>query len=333
MGNRSIAGILLLIAFVTARADDGWIVQTGDAYQFGKQNPNIQMLKEDLRITIEDVVKVDVRFTFVNHGPATRVLMGFPEERGNVEEPGIENFRSWIDGRRVKVQRKSLSANRDLREYSVAWLKEVSFTQGGRREVRVTYETGLSGNASGDLAFDYILSTAKTWQMPIRDFRATVDWRHAVHSSRPHLSLPGALWAWKPSGPCRRTAIVKNFVPRGNLSLAMRSGFWNFVVDGNPLGFPRGSEGYVLGSGRNVMVPREMLTYFGLDGYKLVGRRLFGPTGKRVVLQTGVHMRSRWKDGSDVKPYLYLWDVIRGVGGSFRYDSREKRIDIRLKRR
>ncbi len=100
-----------------AHSNDGWLVDVGDAFQFGKTNPYIQMASEDLRINLSGFgADVEVRYTFVNHGPATRVFIGFPENRGNVDMPALEGFRTWVDGRRVKVQRKSLSANRDTRE-------------------------------------------------------------------------------------------------------------------------------------------------------------------------------------------------------------------------
>lgn len=314
-----------------AGANDGWVVNVGDAYQYGKSNPFIQMASEDLRINLSGYgADVEVRYTFINHGPASRVYIGFPEYRGNVDVPALEGFRTWVDGQRVKVQRKSLSAVREMREYEVVWLKQVSFPRNGKRRIVVKYHTGLSGTASGDYGLYYILSTARTWRMPIRDFRVTVDWSKLTRVSRPDLILPGAVASWKVSGPCRRTSVVKNFVPRGELNLKMRFGFWNFTLNGKRMPLPTMPDDCVYGSGRNPMVPVQLLSRFLAGDFVTKGNKLYAASGRHKGLAVGIHKRAMIR-GNEKLPCVYLREAIKALGGTTRYNAYDKRLDIRLK--
>lgn len=341
--------LLLLTLLVSSWANDGWMVSSGGAYQFGKANPNIQMLSEDLRINlINGGANVEVRYVFKNHGPASEITIGFPEERGNVEGPGIRKLSSWIDGRPVRVQRKSLSADFDNRMYKVVWMKKVKFAANGSRSIIVRYETDLSGDTSETYGFYYTLITAKTWKLPIRDFRVTVDWTQMNDQSKPQFVLPGAQNAWKVSGWRRRTASLHNFVPRGDLELRMRWGFWNFRFNGKRVNMTSSYEDVIRGSRQDPMIRlRNCKTvlcappdYVRQDNSwsKFESKYFGGPfevsdywvktaDGKRHRLARASRLRFDSHENKRV-PFIYIKDLVRALGGTFKYNRADERVDI-----
>lgn len=350
---------------VTAWANDGWYVGTGGPTPFGSTHPSIQMLREDLRIDLRDGrADFDVTFVFKNHGRSTTVTMGFPEERGNLEEPDIVNFATWVDGVRVKAQRKSLMADRVNRQYRAVWLKRVFFAAGGSRRVRVKYSTSISGNTSEQYFVEYILLSARSWKQPIMDFKVTVDWSRLRTRSKPEFTILRKGATWEVNGRKRRTMRLRNFTPNQNLVLDMRLGFWNFRVNGRKIPQPRllkdregrlvEPTGLIHGSGRDPFIDSERMgLFFGVAERELSSEprtweEWLGPNTRAVggiftVSEKGlafensrnvVHrirtvLKNDERTGRD-RQYVSLRDVVRALGGTSRYLSYEECFEIRL---
>lgn len=346
--------ILALAATLgVVRANDGWYIGTGVPTPLRASHPNIQMVSEDLKIWLGSKVVVDVTFVFKNHGPATKVTMGFPEHRAVMEEPGIVNFRSWVDGKRVRVTRKGLSADKVDRIYEAVWLKEVQFARNGSRMVRVRYDTGLSGNTSGQYALTYILKTAKSWRMPIEKFTITVDWTGLRGLSKPELHIVNADVKWVIRGNRRRTATIKNFTPKGDVALTLREGFWNFRVNGRKIPLPTTDHRYgaVVGSRTDPLFRIEDIgVLFGTRGsysefgvnwfdwgapladaiggpFAVANNKLTWQDGRTLRLARGTRTRSvRYEEYR----YVYLRDLVNALGGRMRYVASDERIDITI---
>src|SRR5687767_5304472 len=112
-----------------AVANDGWWAATGEIGGFGKHD-QIQMVEEriDIRLRTESA-QVTVDFVFRNHGPATTVTMGFPEEYTAVRR-GMKSFTSTVDGIPQSVRKKVVISDKENEDWNVVWLKEVEFQAG-----------------------------------------------------------------------------------------------------------------------------------------------------------------------------------------------------------
>lgn len=166
---------LLALAAPLARANDGSITW-GEAPSLTKNHPWVEMRSEVVRLKVGTrQTRVECDFVFVNHGPACTVRMGFPDHTDDDHEEQstvtyFKGFRSFVDGREVKVQ----SANGPLEDgYRVKWsTKPVRFGARGTllatRRVRDTYlvETGGETRTSVTVA-SYTLHTGSSWRGPI----------------------------------------------------------------------------------------------------------------------------------------------------------------------
>jgi hypothetical protein len=125
--------IFAMLPMPVCHADDESLTGVSGTIELLWPNPSIRMVEE--HVDIEDVTAphVTARFVFTNEGPATNVLIGFPEmgdqiEPGKPESPGLDNFRSFVDGKPIAVTRRmARSKPRSLSEFDyVAWyLKRV----------------------------------------------------------------------------------------------------------------------------------------------------------------------------------------------------------------
>ena len=110
-----------------AVANDGWWVATGELGGFGKHD-QIQMVEERIAIDLrQEFAHVSVDFLFKNHGGATPVTLGFPEEYAGPMDRGFRSLSSTVDGIRQPVRRKVLSSDAEWRFWNVVWLKDVRF--------------------------------------------------------------------------------------------------------------------------------------------------------------------------------------------------------------
>lgn len=158
---------LFFLAISWAGADDGAVSGVGGSLRLMQEHPSIAMTAE--RVTIEltpSRAEVDCIFYFENHGPATRVRMGFPESGGGDGSSGFSQFASWVDGRRVKTRIEGLE--RRGGDWNRWRTKTVSFAAHQRRLVRVRYRAPLGGDISGHRSFSYRLDTGGSWKGAIK---------------------------------------------------------------------------------------------------------------------------------------------------------------------
>lgn len=149
------------------------------------------MAREDVEIVIEGgKAKVRAKFTFKNHGAATKVRMGFPdtdarEQSGESTQsrrrPYLNDFRSWVDGNRVATE--TVQA---LGSFGLWHAKTVAFGRNQTRTVTVAYWTELGNQYVGEIgkkptraafssACSYVMSTGASWRGPIGYARVTVQ--------------------------------------------------------------------------------------------------------------------------------------------------------------
>ena len=187
-------------------ANDGSSSGVGGRWRMlGGEHKDVQMVRELVRIRPHQsgfVTTAD--FVFRNHGAATTVVMGFPEESGGVDSSSrlsFSSFASWVDGRRVKVRRRVNSQSSE--DYQWLWTKTVHFGRHQTRRVRVRYVSeGGGGDSSGYSWVSY-------------DFTGG-NWRGQVEKSVLDVILPRGSYSfpdyakdqWKPLKWRRATHFV-----------------------------------------------------------------------------------------------------------------------------
>ena len=329
-------------------ANDGYWSTTGAAYPFKKRHQSIQMVSEDIRIRLgEEDAAVEVLFTFRNHGKATSVTMGFPEEGYAGPPKSILGFKSWVDGRPVKVRRRKLNVGRDLDyepdDWKAVWLKEVPFSAGQIRQVKVKYTGMYGGDVTGRQSLNYILRTGASWRGPIQNCRVTVDWTRAGLHGRPELSMGGVVPKWRSPSRTSATATIRNLRPQADLTITMIPGFWRFTVNGQPVP----SSGWALphmvrGSKSDPLIHAETVgNVFGrwdakyhnwnawehpiikkLGGpFEVELSSLVSPTKLLRLARPARMFTSPWEEKKGIE-YIYLRDVVKALGGTYTYDPK-----------
>lgn len=179
-----------------ARANDGGIAWGGSPSLL-KSHPSVSMQSELVQITIgEDNVLVDCRFVFQNHGPATSVRMGFPDEGSgddNADEDGSQGrqgkpmsnfkwFKSWVDGAPAKTE---LVLGPDPGQ---SWhAKTVSFAPNAKRVVRDQYSVPVGSQIARDGVYwqaAYTLRTGSSWKGPIGRSEIVVRFSRPLQAAR-----------------------------------------------------------------------------------------------------------------------------------------------------
>jgi hypothetical protein len=355
--NRILPALLVQAVSAFAVANDGWWAAAGGAGAFGKSHPHIRLLAEHVSIDLRnEYAAVAVEFLFRNEGPASHVTMAFPEEYGGPMRFGMEQFRSWVDGDRVMCRRKVIAANEEENDWKAVWLKEVSFRQGHSRKVRVSYRSPYAGNTSGDRLLTYILRTGASWKSVIGRVKLTVDWTKMTALSKPELRLEDANVVWKSVGRRKSEAILKDLEPTADLQLSMVSGFWNFTLDG--LRIPQQAMGFngrrvIKDPGKALINIDDIANFFGgsrrdprtgtaeWEEWAATAVRKFGGpfkiVGNKVLFESGKALQLPKKPLA-IKPtnwgrarsFVALKDLVRVLGGTYRWNAREERIDIRF---
>jgi hypothetical protein len=172
----------LVLAFVPdqVQADDTSLGAVGFAVM-PMENTQIAMAAEWVDVELAfDQSWVTCIFTFTNTGPATDVLMGFPQMQARPnrrEAPELRDFRAWVDGREVAVIFRPQAAGEDEERYAGWYTFDVPFAADQTRVVRNTYHGRLtwSGSAYGR-SFGYILHTGANWAGPISQANVIVHW-------------------------------------------------------------------------------------------------------------------------------------------------------------
>jgi hypothetical protein len=350
----------LFLSFSLCCANDGHTVETGSAINFSKSR-YVQMVSEDIRIWLDDEKsRVQVDFVFKNHGPRHTVTMGFPDQGDNVDLPTMENVRSTVDGVRAtltfrdRTKRTEDDPNPDVVEG--VWTKRVPFAKGESKRVRFSYTVKHGGNTSNETYAHYILKTGATWRGKIVMSRITVDWSQ-VRKRRPPIiredseeafELVGDNWTY---GNNRAVGVYRNFIPDFDLKFDMLPSFGHIVLNGElrehiypPLlmvGHPADLRlpisalpKFFEGSG-----PNGENMYWGNPCTAAFGGSISFPDSKtmllggrrRVTLKRPVVVKQGKLYGSmKGVQFVYLKDVVEGVGGSYLYDPKSTRLNINI---
>ncbi len=162
--------VFLAVSLPPALADDGRIGPHGGLVAL-IDGEDEQVVMRSGRVSVEmtpERATVDCRFVFGNTGPATTVLMGFPEEayteRGAKKGGGLRAFRAWVDGVRVRT---TWRLDRGGMDYLGWHTKRVCFGRGQTRVVRDTFEPSYGGVVGGLKYFTYPMCTGASWKGPI----------------------------------------------------------------------------------------------------------------------------------------------------------------------
>jgi len=176
----AIALLCLAILPYVAWADDSSLGAIGLGV-VPLQNDQVVMVAERVEAEIHGNHHwVTCIFTFRNAGPATEVLMGFPQaqsmRRGNA--PELRDFRAFVDGEEVPVEFRPSGRPEGERDYAGWHTFTVPFAAGQTRTVRNTYHGRLTLISNGYRSFGYVLHTGATWKGPIGQADIVLRWRN-----------------------------------------------------------------------------------------------------------------------------------------------------------
>jgi hypothetical protein len=169
-----ISSVLLPISLPSiVYANDGAATGIGGRWRMLKgEHPQVQMVSERVRIVQQKsgYFLTTADFVFRNHGPATTVKMGFPEEKSGdsaTDSLSLFHFRSWVDGRLVKVQRHKTIDR--YSEFVALWTKTVQFKKGAIRRIRVRYLSQSGGGDSNGGKWTSYNFTGGNWYGKVRE--------------------------------------------------------------------------------------------------------------------------------------------------------------------
>ncbi|BCW96896.1 MAG: copper amine oxidase N-terminal domain-containing protein [Fimbriimonadales bacterium] len=226
-----ISGLCLLLGAL-AWSNDTAVWGVGGVIEPMQSHPSVELRSHRVMVTLTPEY-ADVECTFVLHntGKATSVLIGFPESGGGVDvDPtrGFERFRSYVDGKRVKV--RVINAEKQRDSYWRWYVKRVSFRAGQTRVVRNTYRMPLGIVSMGERFFEYVLTTGASWKGAIGRSEIVVRL----------VGLDEAIeWQIRPTGYRRdRDRIVwrlSNYEPKEDLYIRFFASY-QVVVNGEHYG-------------------------------------------------------------------------------------------------
>jgi len=191
--------LVFLLPFVPlatrpANANDSAVSGVGGRWQMQRaEHRTVSMERENVAIAVRPDASyaVTADFVFRNYGAATQVMMGFPEswggDRGPFATTSYQNFRTWVDGRRVAARRAKVKEK--YNEGTALWLKTVSFGAGQVRRIRVSYLSSGGGMSTGEHWVDYGF-TGGNWRGEVRESVLTVQFPPGRYAVRPYDDLP-----------------------------------------------------------------------------------------------------------------------------------------------
>jgi len=227
----SLVLLTLLVSFssVMVGANDSAVTGIGGRWRMIKgEHRQVQMVSEHVRIVQQKSgdFLTTADFVFRNHGPATTVKMGFPEEKGGDaanSSISLLHFKTWVDGGLVKVKRRKITALES--DFLALWVKNVHFKRDEIRQVRVRYLSTSGGWYSNGNAWVSYNFTGGNWRGKVRE--SILD----VHF------LPG----WYIFGPYQKSKDKPPTVTRKGARFRFRWTNWQaqqeFMLDYNTI-FP-----------------------------------------------------------------------------------------------
>jgi hypothetical protein len=154
------------------------------------QDTAVAMVDELIVVSIEQLqgemygADVRCRFRFVNRGPATTILMGFPAElEGYLDmnpdgDLSVHDFAAELDGQPLAV---AMETGIDVEGIDLGWdvlrwaTFDVPFGPGQERELVHTYSLVLTGDVTGQSEVGYVVTTGGLWAEPIGHVRVEFE--------------------------------------------------------------------------------------------------------------------------------------------------------------
>lgn len=178
--------LMTLAAALPARADDASLGRIGECVR-PIDNNDITMVAEEITITADrERSVVTCRFTFHNDGPATSVLMGFPDQNqpddreGFADDVSIHDFTATADGQplavtmRQAVEDKYTVPGARLVSDADWWTFTVPFAAGQDLAVVNSFWVKNVQWSNGDVRVGYTLVSGRTWKGPIGHIEITL---------------------------------------------------------------------------------------------------------------------------------------------------------------
>ncbi len=209
----------------------------------------VQMAEERVSVDIEPVggggyrARVVAEFRLSNPGPATSLVVGYPEwvttptaeVTGPFQMLSVEGLTVEIDGRPVTVSEQSVQQDASGEAYNAsgpwfAW--PMDFEAGATRLVTVSFEQQVRGQKvfvggqayEGVICFDYVLVTGAAWDGPIGDAEISVQLPEDIDLDAFCAVSPMAVGSPVQAGISRQGQTViwqeKDFEPDENFSIA-----------------------------------------------------------------------------------------------------------------
>ena len=222
--------VALLLLSAWGWSDDTAITGISGVIRPMKSHPSVVLRSQVIKIKLSPkYADVDCTFVLHNTGKATSVLIGFPEEGYgtdvNATSGGFEFFRSFVDGKPVKVRVYGQKGGE--REYSRWYVKRVYFRAGQTRVIRNIYRASPGGDSIGNMFFIYTLSTGASWKGPIGRADIIVELKGIGQLQEEELSPKGyqrvgnrIIWRFR------------NIEPPGNIHIPFFP-FYRLYINGN----------------------------------------------------------------------------------------------------
>lgn len=175
---------LLLATFHIVDDGSGAFGVGGTVMPLGSHR-SVRMESEVVRASLPSGI-VTTRFVFKNTGPKCEVVMIFPEtggvgaaNEGPPERTYFTYFRSWVDGKPIKVARMPQKGETEHgMSYENWWVKRVPFGANQRRVVVNKYQSPPGWGGAGEpptSTFCYVLETGASWKGTIGSAIIEVD--------------------------------------------------------------------------------------------------------------------------------------------------------------
>lgn len=210
-------------------------------------HPTIRLVEEEIRVKLPERT-VRVTFRFRNEGPATKVVMAFPENGylgGGATKEDLKKarrsnfgyFRTAVDGKpfKPKLLKGAPDAESGL-SYDHWWVKEVPFAKGQTRTVVNEYQGGWSWGPpwAHQAGFEYVLRTGASWK------GGKIGRTHVIVDARA-LKENGPL-QFQPNGWKNANGIYtwerRDFKPQDDISVVWTDGaFMDIVLNGQELSY------------------------------------------------------------------------------------------------
>lgn len=191
-----IVGILLLLSIIlkgsSALADDTAMGRTPEGVYSINDN-DIVMVSEDIYVDVKNG-KAKCIFEFKNTGKAKNVLMGFPAEMKDYEQPimdlSVREFKVFVDKSEIPVQLEKNVKPTGLKEeklslYESWYTFNIPFDENETKIVENTYsfKSSVCAIGPGLIRTGYILETGANWKGNIGRARVFFDMGNIRFSS------------------------------------------------------------------------------------------------------------------------------------------------------